>query len=1180
MRRAFSRMIFTTWPQQLFTRHQARRKTSTAHDMPFGRRLRCEPLEDRRMLTIFSVNSLADVVADDGDITLREALEAANTNAAVHDAAAGSDTETDVITFAPELFTDGVDPTPGKITLDGQQLDVLDDLEIQGPGDELLTIDADQRSRVIYVAEEVSLAIDGLTITGGFVEDLDPDDDDVALGGGIYAPGIISIAYSTIADNIVSGDKAMGGGIYAPKHLMISDSSIENNSAVGYRTRGGGIACGATVIWGSPSIVLQSTISNSIISGNATLGGGGEGGGICVLNSTHIENSVIVGNYTARESVTSLNLDDADVISNLSGAGGGIYIDSAAYGSGVTNTLLTNNASRYGGAFYTKDSFSVKSSTITENFALCGGGIYSLSTSAVYIHDSTIVYNSATQYGGGIAYTPFQGCFAGSINSIIALNTAYSVPDISPVLIDGGPRAYCHHDLIGVWTGDLQGISNSIMLGTFGIPLDPMLTAVTDADGMVRYYRPQLGSPVLDAGGWNDISGENVTDMLGNPRVYNGQSDIGAVELTAESQLSVSATKSLEVVEGESAVVFASLTSAPSEPVSVTIVKENGSPTLSCDTTTLVFDETNWNVKQSITISAAIDADFDDERATFALMAEGMDTIRIWSSSLDIDHQTYIVNDLGDSIAADGVLTLREALEAANSNTAVGDAPAGGSGSADVIYFDPSLAGESIVLSGSELTITDDVRIQGLGANLLSIDADGLSRVFHVSNFADATIADLTITGGRAIEVDGVSRGGGIYSDQATLTIINSTIAGNVATGSGSGLYLSKSIATIINSAIVGNSRDDGNAIWVGWSTLILESTTVAGSSSSSLYDAIAFHPASTMWMTNSIIPTMEDFDAAYMSEVGFNLIGSDPMFVRNPSDGGDGWGDNPDTPDIDESANDDYGDLRLRDGSPAIDEGSNDLAVDAHGQPLETDLAGHSRIENGTVDIGAYEYFEQSGLPGDANLDGTVNDADAELLADNWQKQSYATWAEGDFNGDGRVNEIDATLLATNWKKTLAPPRLPGDANLDGAVNDADAESLAANWQKQSDATWSEGDFNGDGRVNEIDATILAANWKKTVDVPVASSSPETTPVAITPVAPVVQPPAILPGDANLDGTVSDADVALLAANWQKQSAATWSEGDFNGDGKVDDADATILALHWMMFVDEQEQDDKEVIA
>ena len=69
--------------------------------------------------------------------------------------------------------------------------------------------------------------------------------------------------------------------------------------------------------------------------------------------------------------------------------------------------------------------------------------------------------------------------------------------------------------------------------------------------------------------------------------------------------------------------------------------------------------------------------------------------------------------------------------------------------------------------------------------------------------------------------------------------------------------------------------------------------------------------------------------------------------------------------------------------------------------------------------------------------------------------------------------------------------------------------------------------------------------------------------------------PPALLPGDANRDGAVDDADAATLAHNWQKQTAATWADGDFNSDGLVDDTDATILAQHWMLSVEDMDDDD-----
>jgi hypothetical protein len=55
----------------------------------------------------------------------------------------------------------------------------------------------------------------------------------------------------------------------------------------------------------------------------------------------------------------------------------------------------------------------------------------------------------------------------------------------------------------------------------------------------------------------------------------------------------------------------------------------------------------------------------------------------------------------------------------------------------------------------------------------------------------------------------------------------------------------------------------------------------------------------------------------------------------------------------------------------------------------------------------------------------------------------------------------------------------------------------------------------------------------------------------------------AATPGDANLDGLVTIADLGILAANWQ-QSDVTWLQADFTGDGAVTIADLGILAANW----------------
>ena len=58
-----------------------------------------------------------------------------------------------------------------------------------------------------------------------------------------------------------------------------------------------------------------------------------------------------------------------------------------------------------------------------------------------------------------------------------------------------------------------------------------------------------------------------------------------------------------------------------------------------------------------------------------------------------------------------------------------------------------------------------------------------------------------------------------------------------------------------------------------------------------------------------------------------------------------------------------------------------------------------------------------------------------------------------------------------------------------------------------------------------------------------------------------------LIPGDANMDGSVGSADLAVLAANWGKTGQAggsMWSLGDFNCDGVVGSADLALLAADW----------------
>src|SRR5215212_490893 len=89
----------------------------------------------------------------------------------------------------------------------------------------------------------------------------------------------------------------------------------------------------------------------------------------------------------------------------------------------------------------------------------------------------------------------------------------------------------------------------------------------------------------------------------------------------------------------------------------------------------------------------------------------------------------------------DGKLSLREALTLAN-----------GSGGLDTIRFTAAVVGKTLVLTGGELSITDDLIIDGNNggtAPQTTIDANHVNRVLSIAGRdTEATLNGLVITNG------------------------------------------------------------------------------------------------------------------------------------------------------------------------------------------------------------------------------------------------------------------------------------------------------------------------------------------------------------------------------------------------------------------------------------------------
>jgi hypothetical protein len=145
---------------------------------------------------------------------------------------------------------------------------------------------------------------------------------------------------------------------------------------------------------------------------------------------------------------------------------------------------------------------------------------------------------------------------------------------------------------------------------------------------------------------------------------------------------------------------------------------------------------------------------------------------------------TALVLTLGDGLARGATLTVTSTADdgPGSLRKAISDAAPN-----DLIVFDPALDGQTISLTSGELLIARNLTIRGLGADRLTINANGLSRVFNVDTTV-ATLSDLTITGGFVGGTDPLTPGGGGIVNFANLTLQRCHITGNHAEFHGGGI--------------------------------------------------------------------------------------------------------------------------------------------------------------------------------------------------------------------------------------------------------------------------------------------------------------------------------------------------------------------------------------------------------
>jgi CSLREA domain-containing protein len=438
-----------------------------------------------------TVNSLADTVAADGNCTLREAIQNANSNAATNaDCAAGSGA--DIIAFG----------VSGTITL-GSILPAITDaagLILDGAG-QAVTISGNNAARVAVVQNGASLTLSNLTIANGST---------IEYGGGVLNGGIL-----VVADSVFSGNSASsygGGAIYNRGSLTISNSTFSGNSAS----------------WGGGGVYNDGgafTIANSVFSGNSASGGRGGAmyifsGSVTITDSLFTSNSASQGSGGAiYNDVGTLTIANSSFSGNSAnwGNGGGIYNN---YSITVKLSTFADNSAGSGGGICNSGAYlTVANSTFSGNSASAGGvnggGIFNIDHGGLTVLSSTFSGNSAPGSGGGI------GNASGRVtlrNTIVA--NSISGGNCAGAITNGGSNL---EDSVTCGWGDAAGsLSNA----------NPLLGALA---GSPAYFPLAPGSPAIDAGDDPHCAAAPVTNQSQNglTRPQGAHCDIGSYESAA-----------------------------------------------------------------------------------------------------------------------------------------------------------------------------------------------------------------------------------------------------------------------------------------------------------------------------------------------------------------------------------------------------------------------------------------------------------------------------------------------------------------------------------------------------------------------------------------------------------------------------------------------------------------------
>jgi hypothetical protein len=433
-----------------------------------------ETLEDRLTLSVFNVNSTADILAPaPGVVTLRSAIQAAN---------ATSDPAGNLINLTMAGTYKITVPGVGEDNNATGDFDIIPhangNLTILNTSGGAVSVDGGGIDRVFDInpgntnnpATKIVVTMQGFTIRNGIAFDPANPDGANSSGGGIRDQGNADL---TLTDMIVTNNRATadGGGVSmenAPAStswtLMLNATTISNNHA---GDAGGGIDTDGTgtVITNAGTLLTVNTCLNqgagifldaigggsanlsmtrTTVSGNRAMDGPSGGIGNAGNGAVTMYLSTVADNFTGGfgggfgdvNNLGSLTISYCDFFNNSAiGNGGGIAEGGPS--TTIIGTLIQGNSSAAsgGGLFANGTTLTLDRITIANNTAGVAGGGIELQTTGTGVAASTITtctiadnsaLNNAGANGGGIdapaAFTAELDLMNDTINGNLAAN--------------------------------------------------------------------------------------------------------------------------------------------------------------------------------------------------------------------------------------------------------------------------------------------------------------------------------------------------------------------------------------------------------------------------------------------------------------------------------------------------------------------------------------------------------------------------------------------------------------------------------------------------------------------------------------------------------------------------------------------------------------------------------------